>query len=116
MSIIRQKRNNQFAIIPNEMLTDSRLRWKTRGLLAYMLSKPDNWEFRIKELVQHSDQDGVEAVKSALKEMEKYGYLVRVSRRLANGTFAGVDMILVDIPEKTTAETGGQEYELSATN
>lgn len=102
MSIIRQKCNNQFAIIPNEMLTDSRLRWKTRGLLAYMLSKPDNWEFHITELAtelaQHSDQDGVETVKSALREMEQYGYLVRRQQRLTNGTFAGVDMVLVGVP------------------
>lgn len=35
-------------------LNDIRLSWKAKGLLAYMLSLPDDWSFCISDLATHS--------------------------------------------------------------
>ena len=55
MAIIRQKRKKRFSIIDNRVIEDKRLTWGARGLLEYMLSKPDDWKFYMSELITHSD-------------------------------------------------------------
>lgn len=75
-----ERRERGFAQIPNEALRDERLSWRARGLLAYMLSFPDDWAHRADEL-QHHAPEGREAVRTALRELEKLGYRVRVKRR-----------------------------------
>lgn len=77
-----------------------RLSFKARGLMAYMLSLPDDWKFYVKELVKHSDRDGRDAVLSGLKELEKVGYLQRTTHR-NKGKFDSVDYLLVDVPVST---------------
>lgn len=84
----------------NEGLQDVRLSFKARGLMAYMLSLPDDWKFYVKELVKHSDRDGRDAVLSGLKELEKVGYLQRTTHR-NKGKFDSVDYLLVDVPVST---------------
>ena len=98
MAIIRQKRKERFSIVDNKVIEDERLSFKARGLLIYMLSKPDDWKFHTEELVKHSSQDGVSAVRTALKEIEKYGYLTRKRERSTKGTFTSQDWLLVDTP------------------
>ncbi|WP_265478591.1 DnaD domain-containing protein [Lactiplantibacillus plantarum] len=100
MAIIRGKRDTNFTIMRNEGLQDVRLSFKARGLMAYMLSLPDDWKFYVKELVKHSDRDGRDAVLSGLKELEKVGYLQRTTHR-NKGKFDSVDYLLVDVPVST---------------
>ncbi|MFT8557903.1 DnaD domain protein [Liquorilactobacillus hordei] len=98
MAIIRQKRNSNFSIMSNEMLSDANMSFKARGLLAYMLSKPDDWKFYVSELSDHSDKDGEKAIRSALREIESAGYLERHRDRDNTGKFTGQDFILSDNP------------------
>lgn len=98
MAIIRQKRNNKFSILSNEMLDDTNMSFKARGLLAYMLSKPDDWKFYVSELTDHSSKDGEKAIRSALSEIESAGYLERHRDRDDTGKFTGQDFILSDKP------------------
>ena len=81
MAIIRQKREKNYSVVNNQILEDTRMSFKARGLLIYMLSKPDDWQVYSEELVQHSDKDGISAIKSALNELEACGYLKRVQKR-----------------------------------
>ena len=98
MAIIRSKRTNNFSIVDNDILDDKRLTFKARGLLAYMLSKPDDWRFYTTELAKHSQKDGRDSIDSALKEMEKFGYLKRTQKRSSSGRFGEQDWLLLDTP------------------
>lgn len=98
MAIIRSKRDVNFTVLRNEGLRDVQLSFKARGLMAYMLSLPDNWKFYVKELVKHSEHDGRDSVQSGLKELEAHGYLQRVQKRASKGQFDSVDYLLVDVP------------------
>lgn len=98
MAIIRSKRDRNFSIIDNDLLNDSSLSFKARGLLAYMLSKPDDWKFYTTELARRSSKDGVTAIRSALEEIEKAGYLIRRKNRKEDGQFDGINWKLVDTP------------------
>ena len=99
MAIIRQKRKDRFSIINNKIIEDKQISFKARGLLIYMLSKPDDWKFYPDELAKHSDKDGVKAINTALQEMESVGYLVRKRKRDNKGHFKGIDYLLYETPQ-----------------
>lgn len=83
-SLYRIERKPGFAQIPNEALRDERLSWRARGLLAYMLSFPDDWQHRAVDIEQHGTE-GREAVRKALRELEVVGYRTRAKRRDDHG-------------------------------
>ena len=98
MAIIRQKRKDRFLVVDNKIIEDKRLSFKARGLLIYMLSKPDDWKFWTSELVKRSAKDGISSIRTALKELEAAGYLIRKRERSSKGTFTSQDWILTDKP------------------
>jgi len=75
-----------FQQLPNDTARDKRLSFRARGLLALMLSYPADWEFNREWLAEQSDGEGVAAVRTALKELETHGYLVR-RRTIVEGRF-----------------------------
>ncbi|WP_323058344.1 DnaD domain protein [Limosilactobacillus reuteri] len=99
MAIIRQRRKERFSIINNKIIEDKQISFKARGLLIYMLSKPDDWKFYPDELAKHSDKEGVKAINTALQEMESVGYLVRKRKRDKEGHFKGIDYLLYETPQ-----------------
>lgn len=98
MAIIRSRREKNYTVLLNDGLRDQRLSFKARGLMAYMLSMPDDWKFYTKELVKHSDKDGRDSVRVGLKELEHCGYLKRQRKRSESGQFDSQDLLLVDTP------------------
>lgn len=84
MAIRRAKRKSNFTMISNVGLRDINLSFKAKGLLAYMLSLPDDWVFYETELVNHST-DGLASVKTGLKELQEQGYLHRTRERNEKG-------------------------------
>ena len=97
MAIVRAKRKTNFTIIGNTGLKDKRLTLKAKGLLAYMLSLPDDWTFYETELTKHS-KDGRDAIRSALRELEGAGYLVRNQERKDSGKFGQKEWKVWDEP------------------
>jgi hypothetical protein len=88
MSIARlhRKRHN-FSIIDNQAAEDKTLSWKARGILWYLLTKPDSWKVRFSDLLNHSDKDGRESLRSGFKELEQAGYAIRNKVRDRQGRF-----------------------------
>jgi len=104
MSIIRvAKKHNPFVQIDKTCLEDRRLSWKAKGLLAYLLSRPDNWNLQINHIVQQST-DGRDAVYSAINELRTYGYCYRSPEKVKNesGKFTGYEYTVYEIPEPYT--------------
>lgn len=71
---VSKKKENPFAQISKAMLEDNRLTWKAKGLLSYLLSKPDNWEVRIHDLIERS-KDQRDSVRAAIKELREFKYM-----------------------------------------
>lgn len=74
-----------FTIVPNLYLRDKALSWRARGLLAYLMSMQPGWSMSIDQLTA-AGMEGRNAVRSALWELEKAGYLVRQQTN-ENGRF-----------------------------
>ena len=71
--------------------------FKAKGLLSYMLSLPDDWIFYESEIVNHAT-DGKQSVRTGMKELEKFGYLVKEQKRNSKGKFAKIDWVVSDEP------------------
>ncbi len=98
MAIIRTKRTKNFTVLNNDLIRDSRLSFKARGLLQYMLSMPDDWKFYVSELAKHSSKEGESAIRSGIEELEKLGYMRRIQNRDKSGKFGSVDWEVLDEP------------------
>ena len=85
--IRRAKHEKNYTVILNATIQDSRLSWKARGLHHYILSLPDDWDICIAHLSEQSLNDGMAIVKSALKELETFGYLSKVRLKDDRGRF-----------------------------
>ncbi|WP_212930109.1 DNA-binding protein [Shouchella clausii] len=97
MGIYRVSKSNNYVVMDKTALHDERLSWKAKGLHAYMLSMPDDWRFYREELSNHA-KDGVDAVKSALKELSDKGYLKRVRRNDENGKLYW-ETVVYEVPQ-----------------
>jgi hypothetical protein len=78
MPLIRghHKFDDKFVQIPNDWLRDSRLSLKARGLLAQIMTHREDWSLSINKLAQDNGE-GKHAIRGAIAELERYGYLVR---------------------------------------
>lgn len=80
-----KKRPSNFVMMDKTFLEDDRLSYKAKGLLAYLLSKPDDWKVIVGNLV-NSSKDGKASVYAGLKELKECGYYEKVPVRNEQGT------------------------------
>ena len=83
--IIRTPRpESHYLTIANSVVRDRSLSFKARGILALLLSYPDNWSVSSERLARETETDKGEkrdAIRTGLKELEGAGYLRREVRR-----------------------------------
>lgn len=107
MSIVRAVRKHQFAIVPTHVVEDDRLSWEARGLLIYLLSKPDHWTVQPQDLINRTKKaigkkSGRDKVYSILNELRAAGYVYRDYNRVG-GNFQGVEYEVSEIPDLDAA-------------
>ena len=96
--VIRVEKKKNFVAMSNYHLRDKTLSLKAKGLLSMILSLPDNWQYNQKGLASLST-DGVDSVRSTLKELGSHGYVTRERIRTPEGCLAGMEYIIREIPE-----------------
>lgn len=80
-----QKRPSSFVMLDKSFLEDTRLSYKAKGILAYLLSKPNNWKMIVGNLMNYST-DGKASVYAGLKELKECGYYEKIPIRNEQGT------------------------------
>jgi hypothetical protein len=93
---ISKDKNNPYVILNKHFLQDVRLSWKAKGLMAYLLSLPDDWKVYEEEVSKHST-DGIKALKSGVKELLACGYLDRSKCRNQQGQYVGWEYVLHEV-------------------
>lgn len=76
MAVFRIEKNKNYTSMANYHFRDRNLSWKAKGILSNMLSLPDDWDYSLAGLATLSS-DGMSATRSAIKELEEHGYLIR---------------------------------------
>ena len=101
---VTDREQHAFVVIDRRTLEDERLSWAARGVIGYLLAKPDDWDIRVEDLRKHGDlgRDGIYAV---LKELERYGYLKRIRCRDARGYFSDIDTTIFEVPVPDLPDT-----------
>lgn len=78
LGVIRTRLSANFTQISNDLLTDSALSFKAKGVLCYLLSRPQGDQVHMREMVAQS-ADGDYAVSRAVHELVRLA-LVRHER------------------------------------
>lgn len=94
---IKKQYTKGFTTINNDILNDTELSFKAKGLFSYLWSLPDDWVYYETEVTKHST-DGRGSVRSGLKELEEKGYLKRERERNDKGQLVNADWQLADTP------------------
>ena len=76
MAVFRVERNRGYTVMSNHHLRNRDLTLKAKGLLSQMLSLPDNWDYTLAGL-SHINREKIDAIREAVRELEKAGYIVR---------------------------------------
>lgn len=96
--VIRVQRSGGYTVLPNGILRDTGLSLKTKGLFAIILSLPEDWDYSVAGLATVAGC-GRDAIRSALAEMEKGGYLSRSRSHGDGGKFTGIVYTIRDQAE-----------------
>jgi hypothetical protein len=97
-TIIRAPRRDRFVIIEQQAIEDERLSWAARGLLGYLLSKPDDWKVLVNDLRKRGDL-GRDGIYKLLRELRTLGYARYVRERDRHGRIRGGFYIIREIAD-----------------
>lgn len=88
MSYMRTvKQENPFVQMDKYFIEDETLSFEAKGLLAYVLSKPNTWQIRKTDLIKRS-MSGRTRIDRALLELMSAGYMNWYQEKNEDGTFA----------------------------
>lgn len=95
--IIRVERTKNFTVMSNHHFKNKNLSLKAKGLLSLMLSLPDDWNYSMKGLATLS-KDGIDSVRTAMKELENQGYVEKDRSRNEAGCYQGTIYTVREVP------------------
>lgn len=107
-NITLKKFDTGFTQVPNVVLCDKRLSLRAKGIYAYLFSKPDNWQFHIKQM-QTELQETAGQIRSYIKQLIDLGYIVRKQYN-DHGLFGGMVYEFADPAKNTKRSIENTEY------
>jgi hypothetical protein len=107
MNKVTRIKNANYTTISNVFLRDKELSLKAKGLLATILSLPENWDFSIKGICA-TIKEGTTAVYSAIDELKERGYCKVVINRNEKGMIVGNDYTFYEDPSMENLNVGNQ--------
>lgn len=73
-------KDNPYVMMDKRPTENPGLSWKAKGILSYLLSRPDNWDVRMGDLVKRA-LDKEHATRSGINELIKAGHIQRIYER-----------------------------------
>ena len=98
MAVFRIERTRDYTVMSNHHLRNANLSLKAKGLLSMILSLPEEWNYTTRGLASIC-KEGVDAIGSALKELETAGYIVRRQLRGTNGRITDTEYVIYEQPQ-----------------
>ena len=103
MAVFRVERNTGYTVMSNHHLRNKDLTLKAKGLLSQMLSLPEDWDFTLAGL-SYINREKIDAIREAIRELEKAGYIVRSRERDEKGRLRGADYVIYEQPQQPTSD------------
>ena len=97
MEVIRVIKNKNYTTISNQLFKNKGISLKAKGLMAYLLSLPNDWNLSINGIVACS-KEGRGAIRNTFTELISAGYIERKQVR-DKGKFVGYDYFVFEQPK-----------------
>ena len=102
MAVFRIDKTKDYTVMSNYHLRDKRLSLKAKGLLSQMLSLPEDWDYTLTGLA-YINRESKDAVRSAVNELERCGYIERRQTTDALGKFSVNEYVIHESPVEPKA-------------
>ena len=98
MAVFRVEKNRGYTVMSNHHLRNKDLSLKAKGLLSQMLSLPEDWDYTLKGL-SLINRESIDAIRTAVWELEKAGYITRQQNRDGKGKMADMVYTIYEQPQ-----------------
>jgi len=113
MAVFRVEKTQNYTVMSNHHLRNKALSLKSKGLLSQILSLPENWDYTLVGL-SHINREKLDAIREAVRELEKAGYITRSRLRDESGQLRGADYIIHELPQTVKQEPPqGEDHALN---
>lgn len=97
MAVFRVEKSKDYTVMSNHHLRNTDLSLRAKGLLSQILSLPEGWDYTIAGLAA-INKEGKDAVRAAVQELEKAGYIERRQTMDSGGKFSGNEYVVYESP------------------
>lgn len=97
MAVFSIEKTQNYTVMSNHHLRNAALTLKAKGLLSQILSLPENWDYTLAGL-SRINRESIDAIRTAVQELERAGYITRSRERKENGQLGGADYIIHEQP------------------
>lgn len=105
--VVKDK-DNPYVMMDKRPIENPNLSWKAKGVLSYLLSRPDDWVINMGDLVKRST-DGAHATRAAVNELIEAGHILRTHERDEKGRITKVVYETYEYPLRVFQEVDNQE-------
>lgn len=96
------KKKENYYIVEKRVREDARLSWAARGLLIFLLGKPDDWTITVPQLVAETENtnkpSGRDAVYAIINELKQFGYIKKTALRNGDGKYTSSGYLIFERP------------------
>ena len=96
MSIFKIEKTKDYTVMSNYHLRDRNLSYKAKGLLSFMLSLPDDWDYSLAGLCSIS-KESRDGIRSILKELQEHHY-VEIEKVRGDKGYFEYNYLIYEIP------------------
>ena len=97
MPVFRVEKKSDYTVMSNHHLRNQEISLRAKGLLSQMLSLPSGWDYTLAGLAA-INLEGIDAIREAVKELERAGYVTRERQRNTSGQFTGSVYVIRELP------------------
>ena len=108
MAVFRVERNRGYTVMSNHHLRNKELTLKAKGLLSQMLSLPEDWDYTLAGL-SHINRESIDAIRTAVWELEKAGYITRRQGRDEKGKMTAIEYTIYEQPQPPLSDNPALE-------
>ena len=103
MAVFRVEKSRGYTVMSNHHLRNKELSLKAKGLLSQMLSLPEDWDYTLAGL-SHINRESIDAIRTAVWELEKAGYITRRQGRDEKGKMTAIEYTIYEQPQPPELE------------
>lgn len=101
--------NNPYVMIDRRPIDNPNLSFKAKGILTYLMSRPDGWEVSVADLINHA-KDGEASTRAGMKELKDAGHF-KYTRMRGGGRITGWLIEVFEVPYSDFQDVENQDVE-----